>query len=103
MKLYFYSTAISLAMVALCAVPTHGQIVSYRDDSGRRIFINANPVPLGGKPQVTKAVLNRGNVFQTTRGQASASVTNEVATQVNRERIAEMVREVSKRYSVDPI
>ena len=74
-----------------------------RGDSGRRIFINANPVPLGGKPQVTKAVLNRGNVIQTTRGQGSASVTNEVATQVNRERIAEMVREVSKRYSVDPV
>ena len=101
MKPYLSSVAILLGFLVLCAVPTRGQIVSYRDDSGRRIFINANPAVVHGRT-LAKAAVNAGGLAQTTPRQAGASMIDNVATQVNRERITEMVREVSTRYRVDP-
>ena len=35
------SVVILVAMLVLSGVPAHGQIVSYLDSSGKRVFVNA--------------------------------------------------------------
>ena len=37
------SVVILVGMLVLWAVPAHGQIVSYMDSGGKRVFINAEP------------------------------------------------------------
>ena len=39
------SVAILVGMLVLWALPARGQIVSYVDSSGKRVFINADPLP----------------------------------------------------------
>ena len=38
------SVVILVGMLVLWAIPAHGQIVSYMDANGKRVFINAEPV-----------------------------------------------------------
>ncbi len=91
-------------MVALCAVPACGQIVSYRDNSGKQVFINAAPSPVLRSPKTFQGgnYVPTGFVRLTTPSRPDASVFTTAAAQLNRGKIEEMIREVSSRYSVDP-
>ena len=100
----YKAVGILLGTLALCALPAHGQIVSYMDSGGKRVFVNADPTPAA---RVTKTF---------PRGFKSAAGTNPLTTQTpdaappelaaaelaNRQKIEVMIREVSARYNVDP-
>ena len=45
------SVVILVGMLVLWAVPARGQIVSYMDSSGKRVFINSDPAPAAGRPR----------------------------------------------------
>jgi len=101
---HYKAVGILLGTLALCALPAHGQIVSYMDSGGKRVFVNADPTPAA---RVTKTF---------PRGFKSAAGTKPLATQTpdaaspelaaaelaNRQKIEVMIREVSARYNVDP-
>ncbi len=100
---YSKSVGILLGLIALCSVPAHGQIVSYLDASGKRVFVNADPAPTvrPGRDSAARAV-PAGFTSRTTQLSPAASRIVSAADQVNREKITEMIREVSARYRVDP-
>jgi len=90
------------SLVAL-TIPAQGQIVSYHDDSGKRVFVNANPA-FAARP--ARTALPRGftplrSGSQASHGAAPASFEMSAADKANREKIEEMIREVSARYRVD--
>ena len=98
------SVLILLAALALWPSAAHGQIMSYLDDSGKRVFVNANP-NLAARP--VKSVLPKGFTptgiaSRTTQNSSTASPELSAAELANREKIEEMIREVSGRYRVDP-
>src|SRR5882762_1565825 len=96
----YKAVGILLGTLALCALPAHGQIVSYLDSGGRRVFINADPTPAARKAKTSL------------RGFASASGatvhTNQTPTELsaeelaNRQKIELMIREVSSLYNEAP-
>jgi len=92
-----------LGILVLSSVPAHGQIVSYLDSSGKRVFINADPAPT---PRSTKAVLAgtaaTGSASRITQVSSVVSAELSAAQLANREKIEQMIREVSARYRVDP-
>lgn len=98
------SALILLTMLALCAIPARGQIVSYTDDSGKRVFINADPRPVGQHPRMDQAggSVPAGFKPRTLQTSITAPAMNPAAVLENRGKIEEMIREVSARYSVDP-
>ena len=98
------TAGILLGMMILCAVPAHGQIVSYVDSSGKRVFINADPplVVRQAKASLTGAGSLTGTASRTTQGSFAASPVLSAAAKANREKIEVMIREVSARYRVDP-
>ena len=91
---------ILLATLVLCSISARGQIVSYSDSDGKRVFVNAEPAlmvhhvkmlqrdftPLAGAP----------------RGLSATSPELGAAELANRQKIEVMIREVSARYNVDP-
>jgi soluble lytic murein transglycosylase-like protein len=98
------TVGILLATLALCAIPAHGQIVSYLDSDGRRVFINADPTPAA---RVTKTSLRgftsaAGTTPHTSQTPPTASRELRAAELANRQKIELMIREVSARYNVDP-
>jgi soluble lytic murein transglycosylase-like protein len=97
------SVVIFVGMLVLWAVPARGQIVSYKDSDGKRVFINAEPVaPVRtAKIPLLKTAAN-GMTLSTPQTSFAESPEMSVAQQVNREKIEEMIREVSARYRVDP-
>jgi soluble lytic murein transglycosylase-like protein len=105
MKWRQYKTVgILLGTLVLCAIPAHGQIVSYLDSGGRRVFINADPTPTA---RVTKTSLRgfktaAGSKPLTTNAQAAVSPELAAAELANRRKIEVMIGEVSARYNVDP-
>jgi soluble lytic murein transglycosylase-like protein len=98
------SVAILLGMLVLCANPAQSQIVSYRDDTGKRVFVNSNPVytarPI--KLVVPKGFTPTGIALNTTPASFAESPEISAAELANREKIEQMIREVSDRYRVDP-
>jgi len=100
----YKTVGILLGTLVLCALPAHGQIVSYLDSDGRRVFINAEPTPAARKPKTSapgfKSV--QGIAPQATQGSAAASPELAAAELANRQKIEVMIREVSARYNVDP-
>src|ERR1700690_2331472 len=97
-------TCILLGTLTLWTIPTHGQIVSYLDYDGKRVFVNADPVPA---PKVTKASIRgfssaSGSKPFTTQMPQSASSLMTAEALANRQKIEVMIREVSGRYNVDP-
>src|ERR1700694_1253951 len=95
---------ILLATLVLCAIPAHGQIVSYLDSDGRRVFINSDPTPA---VRVTTTSLRgftsaAGTTPHTSQTPPAASPELRAAELANRQKIEVMVREVSARYNVDP-
>lgn len=98
------SIAVLLGILAWCTIPAHAQIVSYMDSSGRRVFINADPphvVAPAKKPAAMAPGFTRIAVRSTQRP-ALATPELSAAASANREKIEEMIREVSARYRVDP-
>ena len=97
------SVAILLGMLALWALPARGQIVSYMDSSGKRVFINSDPVPPArtSKTPLLKTAAT-GVTPRATQTSFSASPEMSALELANREKIEEMIREVSARYRVDP-
>ena len=97
------SVVILVGMLVLWAIPAHGQIVSYKDSDGKRVFINAEPVtPVRpAKIPLLKTAAN-GITPSTAQTSFAASPEMSAAEQANREKIEEMIREVSARYRVDP-
>jgi hypothetical protein len=125
--------AILCGMIGLCAISAHGQIVSYRDDAGRMVFINADPKPVkrpvtspvgkaapspirGFRPLPAQAepiqtASSRispsegptpGTAYGATPVQTASPTPNPTIVQSTPADIAQMVREVSSRYNVDP-
>jgi soluble lytic murein transglycosylase-like protein len=135
-RLYRFASML-FGMMGLCAISAHGQIVSYHDDTGKMVFINADPKPVM-RPATAAAkaapspipgfkalpaqnisiqtgpvqtALNQtgpiqtatnGLAVRTTQAQATWSNPNETIVQSSPADIAQMVREVSSRYHVDP-
>jgi soluble lytic murein transglycosylase-like protein len=97
------SVMILIGTLVLWAVPVRGQIVSYKDASGKRVFINSDPVP---PPRPSKVPLLRtaatGMALRTTPSSFSTSPEMSALERANREKIEDMIREVSARYRVDP-
>jgi soluble lytic murein transglycosylase-like protein len=98
------SVAILLGILTLCAIPAHGQIVSYMDSTGKRVYINADPAPVAKR---AKATMSLGSGFtrislRSTQYSPTASPELSSSELANREKINQMVREVSDRYRVDP-
>ncbi len=63
------TAGILLGMMILCTVPAHGQIVSYVDSGGKRVFINADPPAAVRqvKASLSGAGLNAGTAQRTTQ------------------------------------
>jgi soluble lytic murein transglycosylase-like protein len=96
------SVAILVGMLVLCAVPAHGQIISYKDDSGKRVFVNAEPAPTARPSKIPLLRTAATGVALRTTPSFGSSTEMSVAELANRQKIAEMIREVSARYRVDP-
>ena len=98
------TAGILLGMMILCTVPAHGQIVSYVDSGGKRVFINADPPATfrQAKASLSEAGASAGMAQRTTQSSLAASPVLTAAEKANREKIEVMIRDVSARYSVDP-
>lgn len=99
------SIVILVGMLVFWAAPARGQIVSYMDDNGKRVFINSDPNP-APRPRPSKIPLLRtaadGGALRTTQSSFAASPEMSTLELANRAKIEEMIREVSARYRVDP-
>ena len=92
-----------VGMLVLWAIPAQGQIVSYRDSNGKRVFINSEPVTAARPskiPLLRTAATGVG--LRTTQTSFTTSPELSAAELANRGKIEEMIREVSARYRVDP-
>jgi soluble lytic murein transglycosylase-like protein len=120
----YKTAAILLGMIGIFATNTRGQIVSYRDDTGKTVYINSDPKPAkrvatpstakplpslvaGFKPISTRtmgtpATMNQSANERAAQAQSLAENPNQTIVQSSRSDIAQMVREVSARYHVDP-
>jgi soluble lytic murein transglycosylase-like protein len=97
------SVVILMGMLVLWAIPAHGQIVSYKDSNGKRVFINAEPVTAARPPKTPLlGTAANGLALRTTQTPFATSPEMSAAELANREKIEEMIREVSARYRVDP-
>jgi soluble lytic murein transglycosylase-like protein len=102
---YSKTLGMLLGILVLWIIPARGQIVSYMDSSGKRVFINADPPPvrrLATFVTTGGATTTAGTKLSTPRTAPIASPVLGAATQNNREKIEQMLREVSARYLVDP-
>ena len=94
---------ILLWTLALCAIPAHGQIVSYRDSEGKRVFINADPIPATRTVKTSiRGFTPLAGAMSQTHTLSSASPETGATELANRQKIEVMIREVSARYNVDP-
>ncbi len=98
------SVAILMVTLGLWASPAQGQIVSYKDDGGKRVFINSNPafVVRPVKTILPKGFTPTGFALGTTHSSFGESPEMSAAERANRAKIEVMIREVSDRYRVDP-
>ncbi len=96
------AVVVLVGMMVFWAVPAHGQIVSYMDANGKRVFINSEPNP-PARVSRTPFLKTAANGITPRTIQTSFSVPTELSAfeRANREKITEMIREVSARYRVD--
>lgn len=97
------SVAILVVVLALWAIPAHGQIVSYMASNGKRVFVNSEPAatPRQSRTPVLRTAAT-GLMPRTPQTSFAASFELSAVERVNREKIEQMIREVSARYRVDP-
>jgi soluble lytic murein transglycosylase-like protein len=96
------SVAILVGMLVLWALPAQGQIISYVDDSGKRVFVNAEPAPAARSSKVPLLRTAATGVAVNTAPSSESTAEMSAADLANRQKIEEMIREVSARYRVDP-
>ena len=98
------TVAILVGMLALSGVPARGQIVSYLDSGGKRVFVNAEPTAVAPRASRTPLLKTSATGIAFRSNQSSFATSAEItgAERANREKIEEMIREVSARYRVDP-
>jgi len=98
------TVVILLGLIGLCSVPARGQIVSYMDNNGKRVFVNEEPAPTVRpvKVSLARGFTPIGSARNTTQTSSEASAILSAEAQANRAKIEEMIREVSARYRVDP-
>lgn len=98
------SVAILVVILVLWAIPARGQIVSYMDDSGKRVFVNAETAVAPPRPAKTPLLKTAATGLMPRSTQPSFADASDLtaAEQANREKIEQMIREVSARYRVDP-
>ena len=96
------SVIILLGIMGLWAIPARGQIVSYKDASGKRLFVNADPAPVQPPKKALLQTAANGSMPRSTPAPSAASTEMSAAELANREKIEDMIREVSDRYRVDP-
>jgi soluble lytic murein transglycosylase-like protein len=98
------SVLILIGTLVLWAIPAHSQIVSYTDDGGKRVFVNSNPayVTRPVKAALPKGFTPTGIAARTTQASFAESSEMSAAERSNRDKIEEMIREISARYRVDP-
>jgi soluble lytic murein transglycosylase-like protein len=101
------SALIPMATLALCAIvlpviPAHAQIVSYMDASGKRVFVNAEPALPRPSSKVPLLKTGADGITQRTNHSYSTPSEMSAAELANREKIEDMIREVSARYRIDP-
>jgi soluble lytic murein transglycosylase-like protein len=97
------SVVILVGTLVLWAIPAHGQIVSYKDSDGKRVFVNAEPAAAARPSKIPLLrTAATGIALRTTQTSFAASSEMSSAELANREKIEQMIREVSTRYRVDP-
>lgn len=98
------TVAILVGMLVLSGVPARGQIVSYLDSGGKRVFVNAEPPAVAPRAFRTPLLKTSATGIAFRSSQSSFATASEItgAERANREKIEEMIREVSGRYRVDP-
>lgn len=97
------SVVFLIGMLAFCVIPARGQIVSYLDSTGKRVFINADPRPVAKPTKPLQAAPTaQAKIPSTGKISTAASPEAFAEEQANRQKITEMIREVSARYRVDP-
>jgi len=97
------SVGMFVGMLVLWAIPAQGQIVSYRDSNGKRVFINSEPVTAARPSKIPLLrTAATGVALRTTQTSFTTSPELSAAELANRGKIEEMIREVSARYRVDP-
>lgn len=97
------SVAILVATLVLGVIPARGQIMSYLDSNGKRVFVNAE---VSAAPKAAKVPFLRtaatGVLSRSTQASFANSTELSALQLANRQKIEEMIREVSTRYHVDP-
>jgi soluble lytic murein transglycosylase-like protein len=97
------SVVMFVGMLVLWAIPAQGQIVSYKDSNGKRVFINSEPVTAARPSKIPLLrTAATGVALRTTQASFTTSPELSAAELANRGKIEEMIREVSARYRVDP-
>lgn len=99
--LILIATLVSWA-ITFSATPAQGQIVSYMDGSGKRVFVNSDPAPPKAAPKVPLLRTSADGVTPRTPRTAFSTPEMSALERANREKIEDMIREVSARYRVDP-
>ena len=116
MRILPNSLTILLSMLVLCTVPAHGQIVSYLDSGGKRVFINADPphvvAPSKGSQPKSSGISGSGISgsgipgltkisFRSTQASFLTAPELSAAARANRDKMEQMIHDVSDRYRVD--
>jgi soluble lytic murein transglycosylase-like protein len=95
-KRVLLGASVFLGALACCGNPANAQIAKVVDDSGRRFFINAEPVsPLKLGPATSHAALYMPE-------QASFTGRGRPAFSIDRDGAEKLVREAADRHNVDP-
>ena len=97
------SVAILVATLVLGVIPARGQIMSYLDSNGKRVFVNAE-VSAAPKPARVPFLRTAATGVMPRSTQVSFATSTELSALqlANREKIEAMIREVSTRYRIDP-
>lgn len=94
---------LALWAIVVSAIPAQAQIVSYMDASGKRVFVNAEPtLPKASSTKVPLLRTSADGITQRVSRSYSSPSEMSAAELANREKIEDMIREVSARYRVDP-
>jgi soluble lytic murein transglycosylase-like protein len=99
----FWVAAIAFVFILLQAAPASGQVASYVDKDGKRIYVNVPPPPpkqppkaAAKPPEVAKGAGER------TQPPPAASAPVVAPQRPHKEKLERMVKETAERHKVDP-